>query len=167
MLADFDPTAEEAAVRTVVQNYFDALYDGDVARFREIFHPSCRLWAVTAGEVVSFDYEPYMARVAGRPSSASRGDAREDEILSLTVASPTTAHARVRDCYLPAHFVDELCLLKVAGRWRIVAKTWHAETWQSPLARSTGRPSACRMRTIRRSAAPSASSRCWPPRRRG
>ena len=117
--------AEEAAVRQVIQDYFDALYDGDVARFREIFHPSCRLFTANGEDVLTFDYEPYMARVAGRPSSASRGDARDDEIVRLDVVSPTTAYARVLDCYLPMHFVTDLSLLKVGGRWRIVSKVWH------------------------------------------
>ena len=118
-------TSDEAAVRQVVQDYFDALYDGDVTKFREVFHPACRLFTLSEGKLLTLDYEPYMARVAGRASSASRGDARDDEIVLLTVASPTTAFVRVRDCYLPMHFVTDLSLLKVDGRWRIVSKLWH------------------------------------------
>lgn len=118
-------TADTALVTALVQEYFDALYEGDVARFREVFHPQARLFAVSEGKVISFDHEPYMERVANRPSSASRGDRRADEVLSLTVASPTTAHARVRDLYLPAHFIDELLFLKEGDRWWIIAKSWH------------------------------------------
>lgn len=118
--------ADDAAVRATIQGYFDALYAGDVAAFREIFHPSCRLFTVVDDGVVTFDYEPYLERVAGRPSSASRGDARADEIVSVRISSPTVASATVRDCYLPKHFVNELSLIKVGGRWRIAAKLWHA-----------------------------------------
>jgi hypothetical protein len=116
---------DEAQVAALIQEYFDALYEGDVARFREVFHPLCRLFAVVDGKVVTFDHEPYMARVAGRPSSASRGDRRDDQVLELTVASPTTAHARVRDLYLPSQFIDELLFLKEGDRWWILAKSWH------------------------------------------
>lgn len=116
----------EADVRATIQRYFDALYDGDVAEFREVFHPSCRLFTVIDDEAVTFDYEPYLARVAGRPSSASRGDARADEIISVRMSAPTIASATVRDCYLPKHFVNELSLIKTGGRWRIAAKIWHA-----------------------------------------
>ena len=119
--------SDEAAVKALITDYFDALYHGDVAKFRQIFHPHCRLFTVTDGKVVTFDYEPYMARVAGRPSGASRGDLRADEIVTLTAASPTTAHARVRDVYMPAHFVNELTFLKEGQRWWIVAKVWHVE----------------------------------------
>lgn len=119
-------SAAEADVRATIQRYFDALYHGDVAEFREVFHPACRLFTVIDDEAVTFDYEPYMERVAGRPSSASRGDARADEIVSVRITSATIASATVRDCYLPKHFVNELSLIKTGGRWRIAAKIWHA-----------------------------------------
>lgn len=114
-------------VAEVIRGYFDALFHGDVAGFRRLFHPACRLWTTDGTTVTSFDYEPYMVRVAGRPSAASRGDRRADEIVSIRVSSATTASATVRDCYLPARFTNELSLLKVAGEWRIVAKVWHLE----------------------------------------
>lgn len=118
---------DRAAVEALIQDYFDALYDGDVARFREVFHPACRLFTVTDGKVVTFDHEPYIARVAGRPSGASRGDERDDQIVSIEIASQTTAHARVRDVYMPYRFVNELTFLKEGERWWIVAKVWHVE----------------------------------------
>lgn len=118
---------DETAVKALINDYFDALYDGDVEKFRTVFHPACRLFTVADGAVVTFDHERYMARVAGRPSGASRNDPRADEIVSLTVASPTTAHARVRDVYMPSRFVNELTFLKAGGRWWIVAKAWHVE----------------------------------------
>lgn len=118
---------DKHAIETLIQDYFDALYDGDVKKFGEVFHPSCRLFTAGTDGVMTFDYEPYLARVAGRPSSASRGDAREDEIVSLSVSAPTIAHATVKDCYLPAHFTNELVFLKTEGRWYIVAKIWHME----------------------------------------
>lgn len=118
---------DKAAVEKLIQDYFDALYAGDVAKFREVFHPACRLFTVSDGKVVTFDYEPYMARVAGRPSGQSRNDERKDEVVTLTVASPSTAHARVRDVYMPSHFVNELTCLKEGDRWWIVAKAWHVE----------------------------------------
>jgi hypothetical protein len=38
---------------------------------------------------------------------------------------PTTAHARVKDMYLPKRFVNELSFIKIDGRWQIIAKVWH------------------------------------------
>ncbi|WP_163851809.1 nuclear transport factor 2 family protein [Pseudooceanicola aestuarii] len=116
---------DEAQLKALIQEYFDAIYAGDIPRIRQVFHPQCRLFAVIDGKITAFDHDPYMARVAGRPSGASRNDVRQDEIVSLSVASPTTAHARVKDIYAPSHFVNELTFLKEDGRWWIVVKAWH------------------------------------------
>ncbi len=116
---------DEQDVRAVIAGYFDALYHGDVAAFRRVLHPQARLFSAADGSLVNLDVETYMGMVASRPSSASRHDPRADEIVSVTVASPTTAHARVKDMYLPKRFVNELTFVKIDGRWQIIAKVWH------------------------------------------
>ena len=60
-----------------------------------------------------------------RRTAASRGYPRGDEIVTVSAASPTTAHARVKDMYLPKRFVNELSFIKIDGRWQIIAKVWH------------------------------------------
>lgn len=115
----------ETQLKTLIQEYFDSLYAGDIDRIRQVFHPLCRLFAVIDGKITAFDHDPYMQRVAGRPSGASRNDERQDEIVSLCVASATTAHARIKDIYAPAHFVNELTFLKEEGRWWLMVKAWH------------------------------------------
>lgn len=117
---------DQLALKQLIQDYFDALYEGSSEKFGRIFHPACRLFTVTPDGVMTLDYEAYLKRVDGRPSPQSRGDAREDEIVSLSITAPTLAHARVKDCYLPGHYVNELTFLKSAGEWTIVAKAWHA-----------------------------------------
>ncbi|MGM4924103.1 nuclear transport factor 2 family protein [Tardiphaga sp. 804_B3_N1_9] len=116
---------DEQDIRAVIAGYFEALYRGDVAGFRRVLHPQVRLSSATDGTLVNLDLETYMGMVAARPSSASRGDPREDEIVSVSVASPTTAHARVKDMYLPKRFVNELSFIKIDSRWQIIAKVWH------------------------------------------
>jgi Putative lumazine-binding len=116
---------DEQQVRAVIEKYFDALYHGDTALFREVLHPRVQLFSATDGELVNLTLEPYMELVSGRPSPASRNDRREDEVLSVEIASPTTAHARVKDMYLPKKFTDELSFIKIDGKWRIIAKIWH------------------------------------------
>lgn len=119
---------EDAGLRHIVQRYFDALYEGDVALFRDIFHPAAMLYCFTDPVPVIMNLDQYCALVHGRPSARSRGDRREDEIVLLHSDTPTTAHARVRDLYLPKHFTDELTLAKTPEGWKIVAKVWHYTT---------------------------------------
>lgn len=112
----------------VLQHYFDALYDGDIELITRIFHPSARLFSAAEPSFLVMDIPEYVERVRARPSPASRGELRADEIVSLTIASPTTAHARVRELLLPKHFTDELTLVRDEAGWRIVSKVWHFET---------------------------------------
>ncbi|MBN8939865.1 MAG: nuclear transport factor 2 family protein [Rhizobiales bacterium] len=119
---------DRTAVLATVQGYFDALYDGSVDGFRAVFHPQAQLFSSEGGNEAALDMESYMTRVANRAAPASRNDPRHDEVVSLTIASPTTAHVRVRDALLPNRFVDELLLVKFAGGWKIVSKAWAYDT---------------------------------------
>lgn len=118
-------TQDEQDVRAVIAGYFDALYHGDVEGFRRVLHPQVRLFSAADGTMTNLDLETYMGMVASRPSSASRNDPRADEIVAVTVSSPTTAHARLRDVYLPKRFTNEITFIKIDGRWQIIAKVWH------------------------------------------
>ena len=118
--------SDEEQVRAVIGDYFDGLYFGDMEKFGGAFHPACRLFSVSGDEVITFDYEPYMARCAGRAAPATQNAPRIDEIVSLTVSSADTAHARVRDSFPPRTFINELSFVKTSGRWQIVCKVWHA-----------------------------------------
>lgn len=112
-------------LKNLIQSYLDALYLGDVALFRKVFHPQARLFSATGGALTALDLEQYMEIVKGRPSPASRQDQRQDEILSLIQASSTTAQARLKNAYLPKRFTDDLTLVHIDGAWRIIAKVWH------------------------------------------
>jgi hypothetical protein len=105
--------------------YFDALYNGDTELFEKVMHPRVRLFSATDTPIVDLDLPTYMDIVRNRPSPASRNDPRHDRVLSIEVATPTTAHVRVQDAVLPKMFTDDLTLLRVDGRWRIVSKVWH------------------------------------------
>jgi hypothetical protein len=115
--------AETAAIAKLATQYFDALYHGDVELFRKIFHPDARLYC-SNDQYLTMDVDAYMDLVANRESPASRKDKRSEEILSISMSTPTTAHLRVRETFIPKHFTDELLLLNVNGDWKIVAKTW-------------------------------------------
>lgn len=116
-----------AAIETLARTYFDALYEGDVDKFASIFHPEARLYSVGGGQAVFLDVPAYLAIVGGRESPAQRGDRREDIILSMDRPTPSTAHVRVCELFLPKRFIDELTLLKQDGEWKIVSKVWDFE----------------------------------------
>ena len=113
-------------IQSLAQDYFDALYNGDVDLFLRIFHPDAHLYCAN-GKYVTMDVATYMDLVRNRVAPAARGDSRRDEILSISICTPTTAHLRVRDAFLPKLFTDDLLLLKEAGTWKIISKIWDFE----------------------------------------
>lgn len=105
-----------------LRDYFDGIYTGDVEMLRRVLHPDIRLVCRRDGLII--DRDDYLAAVASRASPADRGDARFDEVLSLSSATATTAHARVTLAYLPKRFTDELVLVREDDHWQVIAKVW-------------------------------------------
>lgn len=122
-----DATVPASAILSVLKDYFDALYEGDADKFARVLHPAARLFCATGETTVIMDVPEYLAIVRGRESPASRGDRRRDEVVSLEIPTPTTAHARVQELFLPKRFTDELTLILTNGEWKIVSKVWHFE----------------------------------------
>ena len=104
--------------------YFDGLYEGDVGKMREIFHPCCHLYSAAEGKLSDDGLEGYLARVATRPSPKSLGEQRRDAVLGIQATAEGAAFATLRTARAPRLYTDYLSLLRIDGRWRIVAKTF-------------------------------------------
>ena len=109
----------------VLQDYFDGLHHCDVDRLRKVFHPSAIYACATEGQLRYLTMEEYFPIVRERVSPASRGEPRTDRIVSIEWAGPVTAMARVECSIEPRHFTDFLSLVKLDGRWQIIAKVFH------------------------------------------
>lgn len=105
--------------------YFDGLYHSDTTRLRQVLHPAALYAAVVEGALKHLTMEHYWPVVDARPSPASRQEPRRDKILSIDLIGPTTALAKVQ-CAIGQHFyTDLLSMLKLDGRWWIIAKVFH------------------------------------------
>ncbi len=111
-------------VETLLNAYFDGLYHCDVELLEDVFHP--RAIYATADETPALfrSMEEYMPVIARREPPASRQEARRDIIDSIEFAGDNTALARVRCTIGARDFVDFLTLIRVDGRWRIIAKVF-------------------------------------------
>jgi hypothetical protein len=117
--------AAEAAIRALLRDYFDGLHFSDAQRLGRVFHASAMYACATSGTLQLLDMAAYLAVVAQRPSPASLGQPRADEIVSIEMAGPVTALARVHCAIAPKRFTDLLTLVRVDGEWRILAKVFH------------------------------------------
>ena len=59
-----------------------------------------------------------------RPAPKAKGLPRDDVILSVDQAGPTTALVKVKCQIPPRFFTDYLSLLKIDGRWVVAQKVF-------------------------------------------
>jgi hypothetical protein len=111
-----------------VQTYFDGLYEGDTEKLGRVFHEVAHLFSVTDGKLDDMSRQQWFDMVRGRQSAQSRDLPRRDWVVQIDRSSPTTAFAKVHCQIPPRYFTDYLTLVKLAGGWRIVSKTFHTET---------------------------------------
>jgi len=69
--------------------------------------------------------DEYFPIVDKRPSPASRGEARTDQIVSIEFAGPATSFVRATCAIGPKKFIDLLTLIRLDGEWRIISKVFH------------------------------------------
>jgi 4-oxalocrotonate tautomerase len=114
-------------IEHTLQDYFDGLHHSDTSRLRRAFHPRAIYASATDGVLVHHTMDEYFGIVDARPSPASRREPREDRVVSIEHVGPVTAVARVACAIGPKRFDDVLTLIRLDGRWQIIAKVFHYE----------------------------------------
>jgi 4-oxalocrotonate tautomerase len=112
-------------IAETLSTYLDGLHYSDTERLRQVFHPRAQYVCATEGTLLYRTMEEYFPIVDRRPSPASRGEPRADSIVSIELAGPVTAFARVNCAIGPKYFTDLLTLVRDEGRWRIISKVFH------------------------------------------
>jgi len=121
-----DPSIAE--ITALLGDYFDGLYDGDLEKFARVFHPDSHLYSTDGAAITDMSRAQYFELIGSRDSSRSQGLKRHDRIVSIHKSGPDTAHAVVNCAIPPRYFTDYLTLLKLDGRWQIVAKSFRFKT---------------------------------------
>ena len=109
-------------IRAFLNDYFDVLQNQDMTLFDRVFHADCVLYSTQDGQTVVRPYTVYRDMVQGRASPESVKAPRHDTILMLDVLSDEMALAKVQLRLFDNIMVDYLNLMKVQGRWTVVAK---------------------------------------------
>jgi hypothetical protein len=109
-------------IRAFLSDYFDVLQNQDMSLFDKVFHQDCVLYSTQDDLTVVRPFKAYREMVQGRASPASINAPRQDTILMLDVLSDEMALAKVQLRLFDNIMVDHLNLMKVDGRWTIMAK---------------------------------------------
>jgi len=116
-----------AAIEAQMERYFDGLYHSDTERLRRVFDPAARYVCATDDEIVNLGMAEYFPIVEARQPPAARGEARRDEVVSITFAGPRTALVQAHCAIGDRYFTDFLSFIRTDDGWRIVAKVFHHE----------------------------------------
>lgn len=111
-------------VQTLLSDYFELLYHCDLRLFDTVFHPDALYASADETPFLQRDMPTYREVIATRQSPASSREPRQDVIDAIEFAGDNTAFARVRCAIGPRQFVDFLTLVRVNGRWQIIAKVF-------------------------------------------
>ena len=115
---------ERNAIEQTVQTYLDGLYEGDADKLASVFHETSALTYEQDGKLTVLPRDQWLSGCASAGSPQSKGLARDDAILQVDQAGPTTALVKVKCQIPPRYFTDYLSLLKVDGRWVVAQKVF-------------------------------------------
>ena len=121
---NLETSSIDVGIITLLDNYFELMHVQDMSLFDQVFHESASLFGVPDGELNIRSFEVYKDAMANRQSPAEKGEARRDEILFVDQLNDSLAVARVQLEMMGGVMQDYLSLLKIDGKWLIVAKTW-------------------------------------------
>jgi putative lumazine-binding protein len=120
-------SAEDEAVRMVVQHYLNGLKRNDVESLKKAFWPDAKLFFVKKdgqlGQLTQSEWYKSFAASAGK---------EEEGELRITVVDITgnAASVKVEEDYPGSKYIDYLSLLKFNGEWKIVNKIYTSERKQ-------------------------------------
>ncbi len=116
--------AADDGIKRLMRDYFDAMHTQDMEKFDNVFHPNCVLYGVVEGQLNIRPYDVYRDVVIARESPENLGNARRDSILDFDQISPEIAWVKPQLEMFGGVMQDYLNLVKLDGKWWIMAKMW-------------------------------------------
>ena len=113
--------ADEAGVRSAIQQYFKGHATGNADEMRKAFLPTAHIEGIRSGVFTSWTVDQYVAGFRGAP--AADESARKRTINSVDIQG-TAAMARATLVHGATTFTDYFVLLKVDGAWKIANKVY-------------------------------------------
>jgi len=124
---DNSMSVDTREIEAAVKIYLDGLYEGDADKIASVFHPTNALTWEENGVLTPLPRDAWLRALRSRESAEARGLPRDDVILLIDQASPTTAFVKLKCQIPPRYFTDYLCLLKVEGKWQVAQKVFVTE----------------------------------------
>ena len=117
---------DEAAVRETLQHYLNGHATGKADEFRVAMNPDGTMYFVRDGQFARMSLADYIARAAGSGQPAP-DEARRKRRIEFVDITGNAAVGKVVLEYPDVTLTDYMELLKIDGKWQIVAKSFHAD----------------------------------------
>jgi hypothetical protein len=117
-----DAQQDQAAIRDTLGHYLDGLRNGSVESLQQAFHPQAIMTGYLGPDLMIMPIQGLYDLVASTPSPAATGAPFLAEIGRIEIVGNTATAEVSEQGYLGANFQDRFQLLKVDGRWQIIAK---------------------------------------------
>lgn len=120
-------TYDTSTVEATITLYLDGLYEGNADKLAAAFHPTADLRSQAGGDLKVLPRDEWLSWVRTRKSGLEQGLAREDFVMTVDRADPSTVFVKLRCQLPPRYFTDYLVLMKLKEGWRIVSKSFRTE----------------------------------------
>ncbi len=121
------PTEDEAAVREALQHYLNGHATGKADEFRAAMHPDGTMYFMRDGQFTRVSLADYIARAAAGPGQPAPDEAKRHRRIAMVDITGNAAIAKLVLEYPDVTLTDYMELLKIDGKWQIVAKAFYAD----------------------------------------
>lgn len=108
-------------IKTVVSDYFNGIYTGNVSQLEDVFHSETLLFGDINGTPYFKTVTEYLDGVKSRKSPKDLGEDFKMEILSIEILG-SNAIVKAQLPMLGYNYFDFLSLTKIDSDWKIVNK---------------------------------------------
>lgn len=118
---------DEAAVREALQHYLAGHATGQADHFRQAMNPQGMMYFVRDGQLAQRTLADYIAGAAAGSGKPAPDEAKRKRRIDFVDITGNVAVAKLVLEYPDITLTDYMELLKVDGKWQIVAKTFYAD----------------------------------------
>jgi type II secretory pathway pseudopilin PulG len=114
-------SADEAAVRQALEHYMQGHATGSADHFRQAMHTGGTMYWVKDGTLATRPFPDYIGGAPGKPAEDESQRRRRIELVDIT---GDAAVGKIILDYPGVTLTDYMTLLRVDGKWQIVAKAF-------------------------------------------
>ena len=120
-------STDETEVRAALQHYLNGHATGNADEFREAMYPKGTMQFIKDGQYTQMSLADYVARAAAGPQKPAADEAKRKRRIEFVDVTGNVAIGKLVLENPDVTLTDYMELLKIDGKWQIVAKTFYAD----------------------------------------